>query len=223
MNLITINDLLKAINETLGATFISTLLAYIVGIPLGTLLYVTGKNGICKNRVINAIFGFIVNILRSIPCLLLIVILMPLTRHVFGRATGKWFTIIIPLFFASFPFVSRMVEQSLQEVDSGVIEAPKSLGATPFQIIRKVIFSEAKSSLISGIGVSAVSILGYTAFAYEIGAGGLIATAYARYQLNTSDPWNINIWIIILLIIAIVQAIQEIGQLISKKVDKRRK
>ena len=183
----------------------------------------TGKNGICKNKVVNAIFGFIVNILRSIPCLLLIVILMPLTRYVFGRATGKWFTIIIPLFFASFPFVSRMVEQSLQEVDSGVIEAAKSLGATPFQIIKKVIFSEAKSSLISGIGVSAVSILGYTAFAYEIGAGGLIATAYARYQLNTSDPWNINIWIIILLIIAIVQAIQEIGQLISKKVDKRRK
>ena len=223
MNLITIEKLFTVIMETLGMTFISTLLAYIVGLPLGTLLYVTSKNGICKNKIINSIFGFIVNILRSIPCLLLIVILMPLTRLIFTRGTGRWFTIIVPLFFASFPFVSRMVEQSLQEVDYGVIEAAKSLGATPIKIIKKVLFSEARSSLISGIGVSAVSILGYTAFASEISAGGLIATAYAQYDSNTSNPWHINIWIIILLVIALVQAIQEIGQLLSRKLDKRRK
>ena len=223
MTLITFNEVIKAISETLTMTFISTALAYLVGLPLGTLLYITGKNGLCKNKIVNSIIGVLVNLLRSIPCLLLIVLLMPLTRLIFSRATGRWYTIIIPLFFASFPFVSRLVEQSLQEVDVGVIEAAKALGASPFQIIKKVLFSEARSSIISGIAVSAVSILGYTAFAYEIGAGGLIATAYARYQLNTSDPWNINIWIIILLIIALVQAIQEIGHLISKKLDKRRK
>ena len=216
-------QLLEALRDTMLMTVISTVIAYIIGLPIGVLLYVTSKKGLIPNTIVNTILGTIVNIFRSIPCLLLIVLLMPLTRLILKYGTGHWYSIIIPLFFASFPFVSRMVEQSLQEVDSGVIEAAKSLGATPFQIIRIVIFSEAKSSLISGIGVSAVSILGYTAFAYEIGAGGLIATAYARYQLNTSDPWNINIWIIILLIIAIVQAIQEIGQLISKKVDKRRR
>ena len=209
--------------QTCLMVLISTVLAYLVGLPLGILLYVTGKNGLIKNKVINSIAGFIVNILRSIPCLLLIVLLMPLTRLILKYGTGHWYSIIIPLFFASFPFVARLVEQSLQEVDAGVIEASKSLGASNFQIIKNVILVEAKPSLIGGVAVAMVSILGYTAFAYDIAAGGLISYAYSIYTNNTSDPWNIKIWAVILLIIIIVQVIQELGLFISRKLDKRRK
>lgn len=217
------DELPDAFLETLLMVLIATTLAYIVGLPLGILLYVTGKNGLIKNKIINSISGFIVNILRSIPCLLLIVLLMPLTRLILKFGTGHWYSIIIPLFFASFPFVARLVEQSLQEVDAGVIEASKSLGASNFQIIKKVILVEAKPSLIGGIAVAMVSILGYTAFAYDIAAGGLISYAYSIYINDTSNPWNIKIWTVILLIIIIVQVIQELGLFISRKLDKRRK
>ena len=217
------SDLFTSFNETVLMTFIATFLAYLVGLPLGMILYVTSKNGLVKNKTINSILGFIVNTLRSIPCLLLIVLLLPLTREILGRGTGKWFTIIIPLFFASFPFVSRLVEQSLQEVDAGVIEASRSLGASNFKIMTKVIFPEAKASLVGGVAVAMVSILGYTAFAYDIGAGGLIAKAYSIYKSNPSKPWNIKIWIVVFLIIIIVQSIQELGLFISRKMDKRRK
>ena len=217
-------DLLPtAFLETCLMVLIATFLAYLVGLPLGILLYVTGKNGLVKNKIVNSIVGVIVNILRSIPCLLLIVLLMPLTRLILRFGTGHWYSIIIPLFFASFPFVARLVEQSLQEVDAGVIEASKSLGASNFQIIKHVILVEAKPSLIGGVAVAMVSILGYTAFAYDIAAGGLISYAYSIYTNNTSDPWNIKIWVVIILIILIVQIIQEIGLFISRKLDKRRK
>ena len=217
------SDLITSFDETLLMTLIATGLAYLVGLPLGMILYVTGKNGLIKNKLVNSVLGIIVNILRSIPCLILIVLLLPLTRQIVGRGTGEWYTIIIPLFFASFPFVSRLVEQSLNEVDAGVIEASKSLGASNLQIITRVILPESKSSLIGGIAVAMVSILGYTAFAYDIGAGGLIAKAYSIYKSNPSEPWSIKIWIVVLLIIVIVQSIQELGLLISRKMDKRRK
>ena len=202
-------DLLPtAFLETCLMVLIATFLAYLVGLPLGILLYVTGKNGLVKNKIVNSIVGVIVNILRSIPCLLLIVLLMPLTRLILRFGTGHWYSIIIPLFFASFPFVARLVEQSLQEVDAGVIEASKSLGASNFQIIKHVILVEAKPSLIGGVAVAMVSILGYTAFAYDIAAGGLISYAYSIYTNNTSDPWNIKIWVVIILIILIVQFLE---------------
>ncbi len=217
------SSLITAFLETLLMTLISAFLAYLVGLPLGILLYVTSNNGILKNKPINLILGTLVNILRSIPCLLLIVLLMPITRSILNYGTGHWYSIIIPLFFASFPFIARLVEQSLKEVDIGIIEASKSLGANKFQIIKDILLVEAKPSIIGGIAVSLVSIIGYTSFAYDIGAGGLISHAYSLYTKNPSDPWNISIWIIILLIIIIVQSIQELGFYIQKKLDKRRK
>lgn len=218
-----INDILNATGETFLMVVISTLLAYLVGLPLGVVLYVTGKNGLIKNRIINQISGVIVNILRSIPCLLLIVILLPFNRMIIGLGTGEWYTIIIPLFVASFPFVSRLVEQSLNEVDNGVIEASKSLGASNMQIILKVILVEALPSLINGLAVAMVSIIGYTAFAYNIGAGGLISKAYSYYTQDPGHPWAIRIWVVIIFIVAIVQLIQELGLLISRKLDRRKK
>ena len=133
-----------AIGETVAMTLISTFLAYLVGLPLGILLYNTGKKGLSPNRPVNLIVGILVNILRSIPCLILIIVLIPLTRGVFGRATGAWYAMIIPLFFASFAYVSRVVETSLNEVDQGVVEAAKSMGASRSQIIMKVLLSEAR-------------------------------------------------------------------------------
>ncbi|MBQ9456916.1 MAG: ABC transporter permease subunit [Bacilli bacterium] len=204
-------------------TLIATFLAYLVGLPLGILLYQTGKKGLRPNRPLNLVLGIFVNILRSIPCLILIIVLIPLTRGVFGRATGAWYTMIIPLFFASFAYVARVVESSLNEVDQGVVEAAKSMGATSPQIIWKVLIREARPSLLMGLSLTTISILGYTAFAFDFGGGGLIARAYSIYH---NYPMNYlsrpEIWVILFLIVAVVQIIQEVGLFLAKKTDKRR-
>lgn len=220
---VSFSEIFKMILETLGMTFISCTLAYIFGLPMGILLNVTSKKGIKPCIWLNTILSLIINILRSIPCLIIVVLLMQTVRDIFGKATGSWYTIIIPLFVTSFGFVSRMVEQSLSEVDNGKIEAIESLGATKFQIITKVLLPETKASLISGLAVTLVSILGYTSFAYNIAAGGLIAGIWKFYSQNTGsylkEPF---FWIMIIIVILIVQGIQEFGLLISKKIDKRR-
>ena len=209
--------------ETLGMTLISTALAYLVGIPLGICLNITSKNGLHPQKVVNLIIGVIVNLLRSVPCMLLIILLLPITRAVVGRGTGDWYTMLIPLFVASFPFVARMVEQSLAEVPSGEVEAIRSMGASNGQIIRKVLIAEAKPSLISGTAVSAISILGYTSFAYDFAAGGLISSAYSFYNNHTGNYLTYpNVWVIILIVVVIVQLLQEIGLYIARKTDKRR-
>jgi D-methionine transport system permease protein len=209
--------------ETLGMTLISTALAYLVGIPLGICLNITSKNGLHPQKVVNLFIGVIVNLLRSVPCMLLIILLLPITRAIVGRGTGDWYTILIPLFVASFPFVARMVEQSLAEVPSGEVEAVRSMGASNAQIIRKVLIAEAKPSLISGTAVSAISILGYTSFAYDFAAGGLISSAYSFYNNHTGNYLTYpNVWLIILVVVVIVQLLQEIGLYIARKTDKRR-
>ncbi len=214
----------KSTYETVIQTVISALLAYAAGIPVGVLLNITAKNGLKPNKYINFIVGLIVNILRSIPCLILVVICMPWTRAWFSRGTGEWYTILIPLFVTAFGFAARMVEQSLGEVPSGEIEAFKSLGASDFQIITKVLLPEARSSLISGVAVTGVTLLGYTSFAYNIAAGGLISTIYTYYSRNTGDFMNSwYFWALIIVVVVIVQLIQELGLFISKKLDKRRK
>lgn len=209
--------------ETLGMTFISCAIAYLFGLPMGVLLNVTSSKGIMPCKWLNSILSIIINVLRSIPCLIIVVLLTTTVRGIFGRATGAWYTIIVPLVVTSFGFVSRMVEQSLSEVDRGKIEAIESLGATKFQIIMKVLLPETKASLISGLAVTLVSILGYTSFAYNIGAGGLIAGIWTFFSKNTgsylSNPF---FWIMIIFVVIIVQVIQETGLLISKKIDKRR-
>ena len=169
------NDILVLTLETLGMTLISTFMAYLVGLPIGVLLNITSKNGLRPNKWVNHIVGGIVNILRSIPCLIIVVLCLPIVREIFGRGSGAWYTMLIPLFVGSFGFVARIVEQSLAEVPAGEIEAVRSLGAIDFQIIYKVLLPEARSSLLTGLAVSLVSILGYTSFAYNIGAGGLIS------------------------------------------------
>ena len=216
-------DILSSAGLTILMTLAATFLAYVLGIPVGILLNVTSKNGLRPNKWINFVVGLIVNVLRSIPCLIIIVLCMPWTRAWFGRGTGEWYTILIPLTVCAFGFVARMVEQSLQEVPAGELEAIRSLGATDFQLIYKVLLPEARASLITGVSVVAVSILGYTSFAYNISAGGLIADIYTYYTRHTGDYMTSFVfWILILVVVLIVQLIQELGLYIAKKIDKRR-
>lgn len=219
----TFTEIATMTGETLAMTFLSTLFAYILGLPCGVLLNVTSKNGVKPCKWINFIVGFIVNVLRSMPCLIVIVLCIPWTRAWFGKGTGEWFTIIIPMTVCAFGLVSRMVEQSLAEVPAGEIEAVKSLGATDFQLITKVILPEAKASLITGVAVVAVSVLGYTSFAYNIGAGGLVSGIYTFYSRNTGDYLSSAFfWVLIVIVVIIVQLIQEAGLKIAKLTDKRR-
>ena len=216
-------DVAQMTGETLLMTFLSTLFAYLLGLPCGILLNVTSKNGLKPCKWLNFTVGLIVNILRSVPCLIIIVVCIPWSRAWFGRGTGEWYTILIPMTVCAFGFVARMVEQSLAEVPAGEIEAVRSLGATDFQLITKVILPEARVSLVTGVAVVAVSILGYTSFAYNIGAGGLISGIYTFYTRNTGDymsSWFF--WVLIIIVVLIVQLVQEAGLRIAKKLDKRR-
>jgi D-methionine transport system permease protein len=218
-----IGTLWQACYETVLMTLIATALSYLVGLPLGSLLYLTGKKGPRPNPWINIPLGILVNIVRSIPCLLLIVMLLPLNRLIFQKGTGAWWTMIIPLFAASFGFVARMVESSLSETPTGVVEMARSFGASDQQILYKVCFKEARPSLLMGLAVSAISILGYTAFAYDFGGGGLIALAYQSYIQHTSTYLtNPTIYIVTALIVVVVQLLQEGGIALAKKTDKRK-
>ena len=214
--------ILESAKETLYMVFISTVIAYIIGLPLGVLLYVTSKKGLKPNRVVNSILGTIVNIFRSIPCLLLIIILIPLSNVIIGRGrwSGYWYSMVIPLTVASFAFIARMVEQSLSEVDGGVIEAAKAMGTPNYKIITKVLLAEAKPSLISGFAVVVVSIIGYTSFAGYIAGGGLIVQGFNLGYYGTNKKM---MWLCVLAVVVIVQVIQEGGLYLSKLLDKRRK
>lgn len=209
--------LLQNTGETLYMTIASTALAYIIGLPAGIILSVTDKNGICANPFINAVLGFIVNILRSVPFIILLVAIIPVTRFIVGTSIGPTAT-IVPLVTAAGPFVARMVESSIKEVDPGVIEAAQSMGASPFQIIFKVLIPEAKPSLIVGSTIAITTILGYSTMAGFVGGGGLGATAinygYYRYQTDV-------MMVTVVLLVIIVQLFQEIGMRITRKTDKR--
>lgn len=217
------NSILIMVVETLGMVLISGLIAYLIGLPLGVLLNVTSNKGIKPCRWLNTILSLIVNILRSIPCLIIVVLMINVVRGIFGTGTGEWYTIIIPLVITSFGFVARMVEQSLSEVDKGKIEAVEALGGTKMQIITKVLLPEARASLIGGLAVTLVSILGYTSFAYNISANGLIAGIWTFYRENQGDYLEEPMfWVLIIIVVILVQVIQELGLIISKKLDKRR-
>ena len=209
--------LFTGIYETLYMVIVSAMISYILGIPLGLILNITDKDGICENRIVNGILGFIINFLRSIPFIILLIAILPFTRAVVGTTIGSTAT-IVPLVAAAAPFVARMVESSLKEVDSGVIEAAKAMGSTPFQIIYKVLLPEAKPSLIVGAAIAVTTILGYSAMAGFTGGGGLGAIAinygYYRYQENV-------MFITVILLVIIVQIFQEIGMRAAKRNDKR--
>ena len=203
--------------ETLYMTVVSTLISYLIGIPLGVVLYITGDGGIRRNRAVNLVVGIIVNVLRSVPFLILRVAILPFTRMVVGTTIGSTAT-IVPLVVAAAPYVARMVESSLKEIDGGVVEAARAMGSSAWQMIWKVFLPEAKPSLLVGATISLATILGYSAMAGFVGGGGLGAIAinygYYRYQ---SDVMLITV----ALLVVIVQIFQEGGLKLVSKVDKR--
>lgn len=207
----------NGILETLYMTVVSTALAYVIGLPLGVILSVTDKTGITPIPALNKVLGFIVNLIRSVPFLIFLVAIIPVTRAIVGTTIGSTAT-IVPLVFAAAPFVARMVESSIKEVDGGVIEAAQSMGSSPLQIICKVLIPEAKPSLIIGGAIAITTILGYSAMAGIVGGGGLGAIAinygYYRYQEDM-------MLITVLLLVVIVQVFQEVGMKIAKAADKR--
>ena len=202
---------------TLYMTLMSTLFGYILGLPMGIILVVTAPKGLRPNQVVYRILDVIVNITRSIPFLILMILIMPFTRILVGKTYGTTAT-IVPLALAAAPFIARMVESSLLEVDNGVIEAAQSMGASLWTIIWKVLLAEARTSLIVGATIALGTILGYSAMAGTIGGGGLgdIAMRYGYYR------YQADIMIIAeVLLVLLVQILQVVGMILSKKLDRR--
>ena len=203
--------------ETLYMVIVSTAVSYAIGLPLGLTLVASDKEGVRPMPVLNAVLGVVVNILRSIPFLILAVMITPMTRLIAGSSIGTT-AMIVPLTVAAAPYVARMVESSIKEVPFGVIEAAQSMGASPWQIVWKVLVPEAKPSLMVGAAISIVTILGYSAMAGFIGGGGLGAVAvtygYNRYQFGI-------MLVAVIIIVVIVQIFQEVGLRLSRRLDKR--
>ena len=203
--------------DTLQMTVISTIMAMIIGIPLGVVLVVTSKGHILENAALNKILGAIVNATRSIPFIILMVAIIPFTRMVVGTSIGTT-AACVPLTLAAIPFLARLVETSIKDIQFGVIEAAQSMGASPFQIIRKVLLPEALPTIIDNVTVLIVNLIGYSAMAGAIGGGGLgdiaIRYGYQRFQ------GDIMLATIIILII-MVHVIQMIGDGLSKAMNKK--
>ena len=214
-----IDMLLEGIKDTLYMTLLSTFFGYVLGLPLGIALAVTDEEGIQPNKVVYRILDFIVNIVRSIPFLILLILVIPLTRALVGKSYGPTAT-IVPLTLAAAPFIGRMVESSLKEVDHGVIEAAISMGAKTHTIITKVLIGEARTSLLVGVTIVLGTVLGYSAMAGVVGGGGLgdIAIRYGYYRYQT-DVMIVTLVIIVVL----VQLLQWLGMLLSRKLDHRKK
>nr|WP_325211446.1 methionine ABC transporter permease [uncultured Oscillibacter sp.] len=211
--------LAEGVLDTLIMTAASTALAYLFGLPMGIVCILTQPHGIRPNRPVNAVLGWIINIGRSFPFAILMVALFPFTKLVMGTRLGLRGA-ILPLVVASAPFVARMVETSLSEVDAGVIEAAQSMGASTFQIVRKVYLPEAMPSLILGGSITLIAIVGYTAIAGMVGAGGLgdLAIRYG-HQRNVPSV----MWVTVIFLIIMVQAVQSVFSRLSVRIDKRLK
>ncbi|WP_304683209.1 methionine ABC transporter permease [uncultured Clostridium sp.] len=205
--------LIEALGQTLYMVGISTILATLIGFILAIVLVITEKDGLKPNKVINSILGFIVNTLRSFPFIILVVAIIPLTRMIVGKSIGET-AALVPLTIGSAPFIARVIEGALKEVDKGLIEAAKSFGASDFQIIFKVMIKEAMPSIISGITLSIISIIGYSAMAGAVGAGGVgaVALTYGYQRFDNA----VMLYTVITLII-IVQLLQGAGNLAYKK------
>lgn len=203
--------------QTVYMTLVSTLLAYMIGLPLGILLVVSAPNGLRPNKIVFKVTDFVVNIVRSVPFLILLILVIPLTRAIVGKTYGTTAT-IVPLTLAAAPFIARLVESSLLEVDKGVIEAAQSMGASTWTIIGKVLIAEARTSLIVGMTIALGTILGYSAMAGVVGGGGLgdvaIRYGYNRYEAEI-------MMVSVVLLVLLMQILQIIGTKLSKKLDKR--
>lgn len=210
--------MLLGVGETLLMVIVSTIFGYVFGLPLGILLFVNGEDGIKPNKKIYRVLDIITNIGRSIPFLILLILIIPFTRLIVGKSYGTLAT-IVPLSVSAIPFIARLVESSLKEVDKGVIEFAESMGASTFEIIFKVLLVEARSSLINGVTICLGTITGYSAMAGAVGGGGLgdIAIRYGYYRYQT------GIMIItVIIIVVIVQLFQYIGNKLAIKLDKRK-
>lgn len=202
---------------TLYMTLAATFFAYLVGMPLGVLLVTSAKDGIHPLPALSRILGFIINVLRSVPFLILIILVIPVTRAIVGTYIGPTAT-IVPLFIAAAPFIARLVESSLQEVDKGVIEAAWSMGSSPMRIITRVLIPEARPSLLLGAAIAVTTILSYSAMAGAVGGGGLgdiaIRYGYHRYQADVMI-------VTVALLVIIVMVLQFLGEKWSRSTDHR--
>lgn len=209
--------LMKGTVDTLYMTFVSTLFAYLFALPLGIALVVTKKEGLYPMEILNRILDVIVNIGRSVPFLILLIAVMPITKAIAGKSYGSTAT-IVPLVIAATPFIARLIESSLQEVDKGVVEAAQSMGASIPEIITKVLIPEAKTSLIVGMTIAIGTILSYSAMAGVVGGGGLgdiaIRYGYNRYQTDI-------MLITVVMLVILVQILQEVGMKLARKTDRR--
>lgn len=212
------NMIITGIWETLYMTLVSTLVGYVIGLPMGIILTVSDKDGIKPNAVLYKILDVIANIVRSVPFIILLVLLIPFTRLVVGKSYGSTST-IVPLVIAAAPYIARMVESSLKEVDAGVIEAARSMGASNFTIITKVMLVEARTSLLVGATITLGTILGYSAMSGAVGGGGLGAIAI-RYGYTR---WQTDIMIVtVILLIILFQIFQTVGMKLADKFDHRK-
>ncbi len=213
----TVDMLIRETWRTLYMVGLSSLISYIIGIPLGVALVVTDKDGIHPVPLFNKVAGVVVNLLRSVPFIILLAMVMPVTRFLVGKTIGAN-AAVVPLVIAAAPYISRMVEASLKEVDAGVIEAAKSMGASTWQIIFKVLLPESRPSLLLGAAISITTILGYSAMAGTVGAGGLgdvaIRYGYHRYQADM-------MLVTVVILVIITQAIQEVITRCARRSDKR--
>ena len=215
----TTDMIITGIGQTLYMTILSTVVGYVFGLPLGVMLAVFDKDGLRPNKAVYKVLDVISNIIRSIPFLILLILIIPLTRLIVGQSYGSSAT-VVPLVVAAIPFIGRMVESSIKEVDAGVVEAARSMGASDLRIIVKVLLLESRTSLITGSTIAIGTILGYSAIAGSVGGGGIgdIAIRYGYYRYES----QIMIVTVILLVV-LVQVFQSIGMIIASKLDKRRK
>ena len=213
------NLFLQGTIDTLVMTCVASILAYVIGIPLGILLVVTSPNGLRPNRIISTIVGWIVNIGRSVPFIILLVALIPFTRFIVGTSLGVPGA-VVPLVVTAAPFAARMVEQSLEETDSGLVEAAQSFGASTWQIVWKVYLKETLPSLVRGAAITFVTLFGYSAMAGTVGAGGLgdIAIRYGYQRFQT----DVMIFAVLLCVVLVI-VFQAIGDVTARKIDKRRR
>lgn len=211
--------LLKAIWETIYMVFVSTALAYVFGLPLGIILVVTEKGHIMENRAVNKVLGAIINAARSVPFIIMLILVIPLTRLIVGTFIGTTAS-IVPLTISAIPFVARLVETSLKELDYGLVEAALSMGAKNSEIIMKVLVPEAAPSIILGVAITMINLVGYSAMAGIVGGGGLGTLAYyygyQRYQYDV-------LWITVILLIVMVQGVQIIGDKMTQWVVQKRR
>ena len=209
--------LLQGTIDTLVVTVLSTLIAYLIGAPIGIILYGTAAGSLFENKALNSILGVIVNVVRSIPFIILLIMTQPVAKTIVGTKLGNN-AFIVYLVIAAAPFVARMIESSLKEVDGGVIEAAEAMGSSNMQIICKVLIPEAKPSLLVGSAIAVTTILGYTPMTYLVSGGGLgqLAIQYGLYRFNEGMMYMSS-----LLLIVLVQVLQEVISTVAKRTDKR--